>query len=52
VDSSLETWMPLVVDVLWIRCGGSNVTGAWKSGRDELVMCGLIAAEGLARTVV
>jgi hypothetical protein len=44
--------MPLVVDVLWIRCGGSNLTGPWKAGRNELVMCGLIAAEGLETTVV
>jgi hypothetical protein len=52
VDSSLETWMPLVVDVLWIQCGGSGLTGVQKVGRDELVMCVLIAVEGLARTMV
>ena len=52
VDGGLETWMPLVVDVLWIQCGGSGLTGVQKAGRDELVMCGLIAVEGLARTMV
>jgi hypothetical protein len=52
VDGGLETWMPLVADVLWIQCGVSSLTGVWKAGRDELVMCGLIAVEGLARTMV
>jgi hypothetical protein len=52
VDGDLETWMPLVVDVLWIQCGGSGLKGVCKAGRNKLVMCGLIAVEGLARTVV
>jgi hypothetical protein len=51
VYGGLETWMQRVKNV-WIRHGGRGVTSGWRNVRDELGMCGLIVALGLAWTAV
>jgi hypothetical protein len=49
VYGGLETWTQRDENV-WIHCVGRGVTSGWRNVRDDLGMCGLIVALGLAWT--